>query len=76
MKYKTPSVVRSVQMYWDFSMQNLNSTIALLGTQTIKLDFLKKRSAIWINFIPYVRFLFSRRITLQQVVPPVTGYSA
>ena len=34
MKYKILSVVRSVQMYWDFSTQNRNSAIALLGTQT------------------------------------------
>ena len=34
MKYKVLSVVRSVQMYWDFSTQNRNSAIALLGTQT------------------------------------------
>ena len=35
MKYKIPSIVRSVQIYWDFPTQNLNSAIALLGTQTV-----------------------------------------
>ena len=35
MKYKIPSVVRNVQMYSDFSTQNLNNAIALLGTQTV-----------------------------------------
>ena len=37
MKYKIPSAVRSVEMCWDFSTQNLNSAIALLGIQTDKL---------------------------------------
>ena len=37
MKYKILSVVRSVQMYWDLPIQNLNSAIALLGTETVKL---------------------------------------
>ena len=36
MKYKISSVVRSVQMFWVFSAQKLNSAIALLGTQTLK----------------------------------------
>ena len=36
MKYKIPSVVHGVQMYWDFSTQNLNSAIALPGAQTVK----------------------------------------
>ena len=37
MKCKIPLVVRGVQMYWNFSTQNLNSAIALLGTQTVNL---------------------------------------
>ena len=32
MKYKIPTVFRSVEMYCDFSTQNLNSAIALLAT--------------------------------------------
>ena len=36
MKHKISSVVRIVQMYWDFLTQNLNSAIALLRTQMVK----------------------------------------
>ena len=36
MKYKIPLVVRRVQMYWDFSTQNLNSPITLFATQSVK----------------------------------------
>ena len=45
MKYQIrTSVVRSVQMYWVFSTQKLNSAIALLGTQTVK--YIKRKSEV------------------------------
>ena len=69
LKYKIPSVIRSVQTHWHFSTQNPNNAIGLIATQTVKIVGRRRNSGTADAFSSddarYITFLVILQIRLQ-----------